>query len=297
MVRTFLRHRPHPLRHRVPTRTFVLCTSNINIDRRINSQRRCSLTLHSCPRTTFDSMWYKNCSTLNKRENDHSERSMDAVSKEIWTIPNMITMSRIVASPGLTYAIACDMKGVALGGCVFFGFTDWLDGYVAKRFNMKSILGGFLDPLADKIFIGALTIGLAIKGLFPVSLAVTILSRDVVLVAASFAIRARERPAGAPFFDTTNSATFRVVPSELSKINTVCQIALLVVSLGSFASGTPCVEQIDPLYWITGVTTVGSGLGYLDGTGIKRIGKSGEYRDITSTSALTADAVQEQENK
>jgi cardiolipin synthase len=222
---------------------------------------------------------------------------MEAVSKEIWTIPNMITMSRIVASPGLTYAIACDMKGVALGGCVFFGFTDWLDGYVAKRYNMKSILGGFLDPMADKIFIGALTIGLAMKGLFPLSLAATIIGRDVVLVAASFAMRAMERPTGAPFFDTTNSATFQIVPSELSKVNTVCQIALLVLSLGSFACDTPSIAQIEPLYWITGVTTVGSGLGYLDGTGIKRIGKSGEYRNISKTSTVTADAVEKKENK
>ena len=213
---------------------------------------------------------------------DNSERSMDAVSKEIWTIPNLITMSRIIASPGLTYAIACDMKGVALGGCILFGFSDWLDGYIAKRFHMKSVLGAFLDPLADKIFIGALTVGLTVKGLFPLALAITILGRDVVLVGGSFVIRAMERPSGAPFFDTTNSATFQIVASDLSKYNTVCQIALLVLSLSNFAFDMAMIPIVtEPLYWITAVTTVGSGLGYLDGTGIKRLGKSGEYRNIS----------------
>ena len=209
----------------------------------------------------------------------------DAVSKEIWTIPNMITMSRIVASPALTYAIACDMKGWALGGCVLFGFTDWLDGFIAKRYNMRSVLGAFLDPLADKIFIGALALGLTVKGVFPLSLACVILGRDVVLVVGSFVIRARERPPGAPFFDTTSSATFQIVPSDFSKANTGCQIAVLALTMGHFAVGAPSMAVIEPLYWITAVTTVSSGLLYLDGTGIKRLGKSGEYRPTGSKEA------------
>ena len=47
----------------------------------------------------------------------------------------MITMSRIVASPLLTFAIANDMKEAALVGCAVAAFTDWLDGYIARKWN------------------------------------------------------------------------------------------------------------------------------------------------------------------
>lgn len=140
-------------------------------------------------------------------------------NKEINTIPNIITMSRIAASPLLSVAIAYDMKAVALGGCVLFGFSDWLDGYLAKKLNQKTVLGAFLDPMADKVMIGALTVGLVAKGLLPFPLACVILGRDAVLIGATFALRAIQRPAGSHFFDTTDSATFNIIPSELSKVS------------------------------------------------------------------------------
>eukprot|EP01032_Pedospumella_encystans_P016882 gene16882-19241_t len=183
-------------------------------------------------------------------------------------------MSRIAASPLLSIAIAYDMKAAALGGCILFGFTDWLDGYLANKLNQKTVLGAFLDPMADKIMIGALTVGLVAKGLLPVPLACVIIGRDVFLVAASFAMRAIERPAGSAFFDTTDSATFRIVPSDLSKLNTGVQFTLLSATLSHFAFGLPSLESLDPLWWITATTTISSGLMYLDGSGRATITKT-----------------------
>lgn len=80
-------------------------------------------------------------------------------NKEINTIPNMITISRIAATPFLAVAIIYDMKYTALGGCVLFGFTDWLDGYLANKLNQRTVLGAFLDPMADKVLITSLTVG------------------------------------------------------------------------------------------------------------------------------------------
>ena len=74
-------------------------------------------------------------------------------NKEINTIPNIITMSRIISSPLLAIAIANDMKFIAFSGCIIFAFTDWLDGYLATKLNQKTVLGAFLDPVADKVFI------------------------------------------------------------------------------------------------------------------------------------------------
>lgn len=185
-----------------------------------------------------------------------------------------------MASPALAYAIACDMKLVALGGCIACGFSDWLDGYIARKYNQKTVLGAFLDPLADKVFIGSLAVGLTIKGLLPLPLTIIIIGRDMVLMAASFYMRVKERPPGAHFFDTTNSATFEIVPSEFSKYNTGCQIVLIIASVGNFALDIPSISVLEPLWWITATTTLGSGLGYLDGSGLKRVSKSGEYRNI-----------------
>lgn len=139
-------------------------------------------------------------------------------NKELYTIPNMITTSRILSSPLLAISIALDMKYTALGGCMLFGFSDWLDGYLAKKLNQKTVFGAFLDPLADKFMIGSITVGLAFNGLLPMPLMAVIIGRDAVLTAASFIIRAIEKPKEAAFFDTTVSATFVIAPSELSKV-------------------------------------------------------------------------------
>lgn len=200
--------------------------------------------------------------------------------EESWfNVPNSITVARMVASPGLTYAIVHDMKGVALAGCVLAGFTDWLDGYIARKYNQSTVLGGMIDPVADKVVIGALAAGLGAKGLLPVELASLIIGRDVFLFGASIVMRAKEKPDDAPFFDTTYSATFEIIPSTLSKINTVNQFLLMTVTLGHFALEIPAsIEIIKPLWYITGATTLGSLVGYLDGSAIKRLSKAGILR-------------------
>ena len=135
-----------------------------------------------------------------------------------WTIPNSMTFARILSAPRLTYSVYNDMKSVALIGCLIAGASDWLDGYIAKNYNMRSRLGEVIDPLADKVVIGCLTIGLSMKGLIPMSLMGVILGRDLVLLASSFYIRYNEKPKGAPMFDPT-SFTYQIEPSMISKVS------------------------------------------------------------------------------
>ena len=156
---------------------------------------------------------------------------------------------------------------------------DWVDGYIAKNYKQKTVLGGMIDPVADKLVIGSLTAGLTMKGLIPTELATLIIGRDVLLFGGSMALRAIERPPNAPFFDTSYSATFEIVPSTLSKINTVNQFMLITVSLSHWLVNIPAsIETIAPLWYITGATTLGSFLGYLNGSAIKRISNSGVTR-------------------
>lgn len=190
---------------------------------------------------------------------------------ELNTAPNIITMSRIVASPLLVAAMVYDYKEVVVGGLVVFAFTDWLDGYIARKYNQQTVMGAFLDPLADKILIGSLSVGLVCKGLLPVPLMVLIVGRDAILIASIFYIRHVEKPLDAPFFDTTTSATVQMNPSTLSKVNTVFQFAMVGATLGHYMLGVPSIEQLEPIWWITGGTTLTSGLSYLNGSGMRRL--------------------------
>lgn len=151
----------------------------------------------------------------------HDDQSQDEKSSKYMnrfvTIPNVITMSRIAMSPMLGLAIYYDMKGVALLGCAYAGASDWLDGYIARKYHMKSLVGAFLDPIADKLTIGSLTFGLAMKGLLPLPLAWLILVRDVALLSGGAYFRYKERPMMKDFFDPRVSS-IRIVPSQLSKV-------------------------------------------------------------------------------
>ena len=89
-----------------------------------------------------------------------------------------------------------------------------------------------------------------------------------------------EKPTNAPFFDTTFSATFEITPSVLSKVNTGLQFGLLLATLGNFSWGFPHIEHLAPLWWLTGAATVGSGLGYLSGSGLRRLSKPGVGRGL-----------------
>lgn len=185
----------------------------------------------------------------------------------------MITASRIVASPFLSYAIAYDMKVAALTGCVVFGITDWLDGYLAKKLDQRTVLGAYLDPAADKCMITALTVGLMVKDMIPLPLAALILGRDAVLIGCSVYLRLRDKPKDQAFFDVEHT-NFVIVPSILSKVNTAMQFVLLGSTLSHYAFAWPALEQLEPLWWGTGFTTLLSGLGYLDGSGLKFFSKT-----------------------
>ncbi len=183
-------------------------------------------------------------------------------------------MSRILLCPFLYYAIESDMKSIALAGVGYCAFTDWLDGFIAKKFDMASRLGAFLDPLADKIFIATMTIGLAVQNVIPYPLVILIVLRDVILFSGVFYLRLKNMPKGAPIFDTTSTATFEIIPSNLSKANTFCQFACIILGMSHFSSGYPQIELLEPLYWSTGFTTVASGISYMDGKGMANNEKS-----------------------
>jgi cardiolipin synthase (CMP-forming) len=182
----------------------------------------------------------------------------------------MITITRILSSPLITLAIVYDCKQVALAGCIAAGVSDWLDGYIAKTYNMRTTLGGILDPLADKIFIGSIALGLTAKGLIPIELSSLIICRDFSILAGALYLRSMEKLPEEKFFDLASTSTFIIAPSIASKANTFIQFSLLISTLSNYLVGIPQLEMLEPVWYLTGLSTVISGLSYLDGKGIRR---------------------------
>jgi cardiolipin synthase len=97
------------------------------------------------------------------------------------TLPNILTLSRMtILSPALAYTITTEAYTPALSLLALAAFTDWLDGYLARRYDQKTVLGSILDPAADKILMTGLVVSLGAVQLVPIPLAALIVSRYVI---------------------------------------------------------------------------------------------------------------------
>jgi len=195
------------------------------------------------------------------------------LSNQWVTVPNALTMLRIVATPGLAHLIVNDHYQAAIVGCFFTGILDYFDGKLARAWNQQTVVGAFLDPLADKVFVGTLLVTLTYKGLFPVELAALIVGRDVVLLGGSFAYRFWTKPKDAAFFATSGDDVLNVTPSQLSRVNTVLQMSLLGFALTKAAYGMPSQDVFTGLCWVVAGTTIASGAGYMSMRNLKIVHK------------------------
>lgn len=104
------------------------------------------------------------------------------VSSRIVTVPNVLSLVRLILIPVFLWLLILGEYGWALLVLVVSGLTDFVDGYVARQFNQISRLGQVLDPAADRLFIFSTLIGLAWQQIIPWWLVVVIISRDLVLL-------------------------------------------------------------------------------------------------------------------
>ncbi len=138
------------------------------------------------------------------------------------TIPNLITVFRFILVPIVIVMILREEWGWALALFALAGISDGLDGYIARRLDMRSDLGAAIDPLADKVLLVSIYITLAIIEVIPAWLAIIVVSRDVMIVMAFMVSWMLARP-------------MAVKPLFLSKVNTALQIAFAVLVLGGLA--------------------------------------------------------------
>jgi cardiolipin synthase len=102
-----------------------------------------------------------------------------------WTVPNLITVLRFLLVPLFAWLVAAAHYGWATAVLVFLGSTDWVDGYVARRFNQISTVGMWLDPLADRASLIAVAATIVLAGLAPAWLVYAIVIPDLVLIVNS----------------------------------------------------------------------------------------------------------------
>jgi cardiolipin synthase len=104
------------------------------------------------------------------------------VTNRVFTLPNLLSFARLFGVPLFLWLVLGPEKdGWALLVLMLAGFTDYLDGWLARTLNQTSKLGQILDPVADRLYILAVVIGLALRDIIPWWLAVLLPMRDVVI--------------------------------------------------------------------------------------------------------------------
>ena len=106
----------------------------------------------------------------------------EVVSSRIITIPNLLSLFRLAMVPVFLMLVIAGEDVAALAVLVLASATDFLDGLLARRLNQITRLGQLLDPAADRLFIFATLIGLAVRGIVPWWLVAVIVARDLMLV-------------------------------------------------------------------------------------------------------------------
>ncbi len=175
----------------------------------------------------------------------------------VLTIPNLLTFLRLTLAPLIVIGLCTSPPSFALSFSLFLcaSLSDFLDGWIARRWQMTSVLGAWLDPLADKLLLVATCSALAWVQVLPVSLVVAIIVRDFLIVGGVLVLRFSGRP-------------FQVNPLWISKANTLVQMTLITGALMIGAWGIPEHTRIgyNPFVQVgvglTWITTVISGFAY-----------------------------------
>jgi cardiolipin synthase len=150
-----------------------------------------------------------------KTPDSRASRGLQSLS-----IPNLITLARILLVPVVVWTIAAGQMHIAFLLFLLAAISDGVDGFLAKRFGMRTELGAYLDPLADKVLIVSIYVTLGITAVIPLWLVILVVSRDIMIVGAVILSWLVGRPV-------------KIRPHVVSKINTGVQIVFAALVLAS----------------------------------------------------------------
>jgi cardiolipin synthase (CMP-forming) len=159
------------------------------------------------------------------------------------SIPNLITLARILAVPVILWAIISGEMRIAFALFLAAGLSDLVDGFLAKRFGMATELGAYLDPLADKAMIVSIYVALGIVEAMPRWLVILVVSRDIMIVGAVILSWLVDKPV-------------KLKPITVSKLNTVAQIVYATIVLGALTFGVEIPLVMGALIGLVTVLTL-----------------------------------------
>jgi cardiolipin synthase len=156
------------------------------------------------------------------------------VIRQLWTAPNQLTLLRLIFIPFIVMNVAEGDYAWALGLFVAAGISDGLDGLLARLLKQKTLLGQYLDPIADKLLLSTLFLVLSFKQHIPWKITILVLSRDVIIIIVCTLVYA-----------TLDFRDFR--PSIFGKLNTLAQV---------FTLGFVLLDQVVTARWVDWATLI-----------------------------------------
>jgi cardiolipin synthase len=159
------------------------------------------------------------------------------------SIPNLITLARILLVPVVVWAIAAGAMHLAFILFLVAAISDGVDGFLAKRFNMQTELGAYLDPLADKVMIVSIYVTLASTGVIPLWIVILVVSRDILIV-------------GGILLSWLVGNPIAIKPHMVSKANTAAQIVYACLVLALFGFGFNAEPLLTLVMFLVAVLTL-----------------------------------------
>lgn len=174
------------------------------------------------------------------RRQAFNDSKQTELKTSIFTLPNVLTMSRIACTPFIGHYILSNNLTPAFGLFAYSCVTDFLDGYIARKYKLKSVAGTILDPIADKLLMIVTTVSLGFPPgpqLIPLPIAMLILGRDVCLGLSALYFRyasMKQRYSTitwSSYWDFFHYPSAEVKPTQISKYNTFFQMIYLGVGV------------------------------------------------------------------
>ena len=165
-------------------------------------------------------------------------------------LPNLLTILRILLTPLLVIFLINERFDLAFVVFAAAGVSDGLDGFLARVMKQKTRIGAILDPIADKALLASAYVTLAVMGLVPNWLAVTVISRDLIIVLGVLVLLLFQ-------------SGIEINPTIISKLTTLFQLLTVFTVLFSTVTHLGLERILLGCYVVTAILTIASGLDYL----------------------------------
>jgi len=172
------------------------------------------------------------------------------VNTLILNIPNMISFARLLCVPVAVWLILNGSLLTAFWIFVIAGLSDAIDGFLARRFNLRTFIGGYIDPIADKALLVSVFVTLGHQGYIESWLVILVVFRDALIVCGAMLYQLLFR-------------NLSMQPLISSKINTTMQFLMVSSVLGLLGYGIDAALELTVLTYLTALTTVWSGAAYV----------------------------------